>query len=162
MSLKNWRLEQLLWNRKKGGLKEIPWPAPVRCVVLKPFSYHGQQLLARDLFKHIDADVIELEAAEAIELQTKGLVAAYPRADRFKCGPQGVTGWRPWSKDYAAPTHDWEGRGGLDVFDDCFIRIAYIGSIGATQLCPGLTLSAAYILSLRSDSRKCQQLPLRR
>jgi hypothetical protein len=111
MSLRNWRLEQLLWSRKKGSLKVIPWPSLTKCVVLKPFVYRGQGLLARDQFKHIDADVIEVKAAEAKELQSKGLVAAYPRADRLKCGPEGVTGWRPWSKDYAAPTQLGRTRG---------------------------------------------------
>jgi hypothetical protein len=83
---------------------------------------------------------IELEAAEAKELQTQSLVSASPAADRFKCGPDEITGWRPWFKNYAAPTHDWVGRGGLDVFDDCMVRISRIG-FGATQLCPGLILS---------------------
>jgi hypothetical protein len=143
MSLKNWRLEQLLWNRKKGSLKVIPWPALTKCIVLKPFTHRGQGLLARDQFKHVDADVIELEAAEAKELQSKGLAAAARPADRFKCGSDGITGWRPWAKNYAAPTHDWEGRGGLDAFDDCMVRVSYIGPISAIQLCPGLSLSAA-------------------
>jgi hypothetical protein len=143
MLLRNWRLEELLLSRKRGSLKVVPWPDVKQCQVLKNFIHRGRELFAFDSFKHIDADVIELEAAEARQLQSQALVSAVPAADRFKCGPEGIAGWRPWFKNYGAPTHDWEGRGGLDVFDDCFIRIAYIGSIGATQLCPGLLLSAA-------------------
>jgi hypothetical protein len=40
------------------------------------------------------------------------------------------------------PQLNWEGRGGLDLFDDCMVRISCIASSG-TQLCPGLILSAA-------------------
>jgi hypothetical protein len=114
-----------------------------KCKVLKDFSYRGQQLLAYDQYKCISGDVIELEPSEAKELQSKGLVSAYPAADRFKCGPEGITGWRPWNNNYGAATCDWNGRAGLDLFDDCLIRIAYLGSIGGVQLCPGLDLSAA-------------------
>jgi hypothetical protein len=142
MSLKNWRLEELLSARKKGSLKTVPWPDVKKCVVLKPFIHRGRDLFAFDRFKHIDADVIEVEAAEAKELYSKGLVDALPAAGRFKCGPKGIVGWRPWAKNYLAPTHDWEGRRGLDVFDDCLVRISCIGSIGGTQLCPGVILAA--------------------
>jgi len=135
MQLRNWRLEQLLRNRRGGSLREIPWPTVYRCVVVKSFVYRGQQLVARDQFKHIEADVIELEAAEARELQTKGLVAAYPAADRLRCGPD-VTGWRPWRKEYAAPKHDWNGNP-LDSFDDCLLRISSVNPIGRSSFVRG-------------------------
>jgi hypothetical protein len=41
------------------------------------------------------------------------------------------------------PTHDWEGRGGLDVFDDCMVRVGIVGSrFGGEGICAGLSLSA--------------------
>src|SRR5258708_21966205 len=160
MSLKNWRLEELLLRRKKGSLKVVPWPDVKKCVVLKSFVHRGRQLVARDQFKHVDADVIEVESAEAKELQAKGLVAAYPAADRFRCGQDEITGWRPWNKSWNAPTHDWEGRGGLDAYDDCMVRISCIGS---TQLCPGVILSDEPIYfafgAIRSTRYHCEDDP---
>jgi hypothetical protein len=109
MSLQNWRLEQLLLRRKKGSLKMAPWPDLKQCQVFKNFVHRGRKLFAFDRYKGIVGDCIELEAAEAKELQSQGLVSAVPAADRFKCGPEGIRGWRPWNKDYHAATHDWHG-----------------------------------------------------
>jgi hypothetical protein len=143
MFIQNWRLEQLLLNRKRGGLKVTAWPDVKRCLVTKNFTYRGRALFAFDRFKGINADSIELEAGpELRELVKGGLVAAYPPADRFRCGPQGITGWRPWAK-IVGPTHDWEGRGGLDVFDDCMVRVGIVGPRFRREgICAGLSLSA--------------------
>jgi hypothetical protein len=135
----SWRLNELLRSRRGGSLSIQPWPDSKKCVVLKPFLHRGQQLRSRDFFKRIDADVIELEAAEAKDLQGRGLIAAHPAADRLRCGPEQITGWRPWAKSYSAASTDWQGRD-LTGFDDCLVRISCIA--GATQLCSGLTLSA--------------------
>jgi hypothetical protein len=137
-----WRLSELLASRRRDSLSIEPWPDLKKCVVLKPFVHRGQQVHSRDSFKHIDADVIELEPAEAKGLQKEGLVSALPAADRLKCGPPKVTGWRPWNQSWNAPAYDWNGRGGLDGFDDCLVRIAYLG-FGGVQLCPGLIFTAA-------------------
>ena len=99
-------------------------------------------VFAFDRYKGIAGDCIELEAAEAKQLQNQGLVSVVPAADRFKCGPEEITGWRPWAKDYLAASTDWEGKTDLTIFDDCMVKISYLG-IGAIQLCAGLLLSAA-------------------
>jgi hypothetical protein len=137
----NWRLSQLLHSRRGDSLTIEPWPDLKKCVVLKPFTHRGQKLHPRDAFKHVDADVIELEAGEARELQAKGLISVFPPADRLRCGPQRIIGWRPWNRSWNAPSHDWHGRGDLDQFDGCLVRIAFVG-FGSVQLCPGLSLSA--------------------
>jgi hypothetical protein len=93
MSLQNWRLEQLLWSRKRTS-KAVSWPDVKACQVLKNFTYHGQQLYAFDRFKGLRGDSIEVEAAQAKELQRRGLVAAHPAADRFKIGQ--YVAWKPW------------------------------------------------------------------
>jgi hypothetical protein len=142
MDIGNWRLERLLWNRKRNSLNIVPWPDTKACQVIKDFTHRGQLLHRFDRFKGHRGDSIELPAAEAKELQARGLVAAFPAADRFKCGPEQITGWIPWNRNYGAPSTDWNGRGGLDFFDDCLIRISYLGRIGGIQLCPGLILSA--------------------
>lgn len=115
-----------------------PWPALTKCVVLKPFVYRGRQLLARDQFKHIDADVIELQAGEAKELQSKGLIAAHPAADRFKIGQ--CVGWKLWvpikGTDCVNPA-----QGDPSIFDECWVRVAING--GAMVVCPGLIMSSA-------------------
>jgi hypothetical protein len=115
-----------------------PWPALTKCAVLKSFTHRGRQLLARDLFKYIDADVIEVEAGEARQLQAQGLLSASPAADRFKIGQ--YVGWKPWAPikgtDCVNPA-----QGDPSIFDECWVRVQVNG--GSMVVCPGLIMSSA-------------------
>jgi hypothetical protein len=136
-----------LESRRGGSLIETPWSDRKICLAVKAFTHEGRELLPADHFHARNADSLELEAAEARELQQKGLVVAQPAADRYKISYRGApadkfwTGYRPWNQQWNAPSVDWHGRTGLDEFDNCLVRITFLGTVGAVQLLTGLTLS---------------------
>jgi hypothetical protein len=133
MSLKNWRLEQLLSSRKRRSTA-TPWPDIKRCQILKDFTHRGRELFAFDRYKGIAGDVIELEAAEAKQLQAQGFVSAHPAADRFKIGQ--YPAWKPW-----APIRliDCDPRvGDPTIYDECWVRVQVNG--GPMAVCAGLVM----------------------
>jgi hypothetical protein len=142
----NWRLSELLRSRRGGSLREQSWPDRKTCIAIKPFVHRGQQSQPADRLHARNADSLELDVTEARELQQKGLITAIPAVDRYKItfagsGDRFWAGYRPWNMKWSSPSVDWHGRTGLDEFDNCLVRITFLGTVGAVQLLPGLTLS---------------------
>jgi hypothetical protein len=94
----NGRFESMLRLRRARPLKEVAWPDTKTCTVLRDFMHDGQMVFKENHWKFVEADILKLPPEEARRFGKEGLVSVSPRADRFKIGPEGVTGWRPWEK----------------------------------------------------------------
>jgi hypothetical protein len=145
--IKNWYLHQLLSARKQGALKGSvePWPCVYLCTVVKDFVYEGRPVFARRFSwatpekkgEDVLADVLELnDPAKVKELMKAGFISALPHADRYRIGE--YPAWIPWTPPKDLPT-DSQGKPDSS-FDDCLVRIAVAGSVGGTQLFPGVIL----------------------
>jgi hypothetical protein len=142
MTIKNWRLKELLLRRKMGSAKPVPWPDRKQCLVLREFNFHGRSLHPAYPFydkRHAPADGIEIEAGAELEQLVKGrFVDARPAATRYRIGE--YAGWKPWApipgKDCA-----WEpGRGDPTFFDEAWVRVQ---SMSQMQVCAGLVMGPA-------------------
>jgi hypothetical protein len=176
----NFFLQRLLQDRLAGTkpLSVTPWPDVKLCETLRDFTHQGKQLRARkfrrattseesvlraappgyrpakihDAGVDEPADRIELSPEQARKLQAEGLVVVLsPRADRYRCGPREIVGWRPWDSPRRNTQDEvrTDGRPALTLFDEVMVRVQILGlSWSGLQVCDGLIVQAGTELYL--------------